>query len=325
MRKFPLKKNPAEMRELGRLYFSKIAPNLKKLSALRASAIRWFVLAAALLCLAIYGRENGSIQLLATGAIGALIFFPMAAKAYRQFRNEFKQLVIKQVFQVVDNTLRYSPEKCINESVFKASCLFHNSSWNEYEGDDHLSGKIGDTDVELSELSVKRVVRTGKRKQQQTIFKGLFLTADFHKHIHSRTFVLPDYAEKSFGFLGSFIQENSWVKPAKQLVKLENPIFEKEFVVYGDDQQEARYCLTPTMMEGLLKVKRRFNGKVHVGFHSTQVFIAISLKKNMFEPRILGRLVSLNDLHEFSSFIKDIKQIVDDLNLNTRIWSKKSA
>ncbi len=58
--------------------------------------------------------------------------------------------------------------------------------------------------------------------------------------------MLPDFAEKLLGKFGQKFQKSF---THGKLVKLENPEFEKEFVVYSSGQQEARYILTPVMME----------------------------------------------------------------------------
>ena len=55
----------------------------------------------------------------------------------------------------------------------------------------------------------------------------------------------PDVAEKLLGnFLGNLVQKYNFPQSGK-LVKLENVKFEKEFAVYGTDQIESRFVLTP--------------------------------------------------------------------------------
>ena len=67
---------------------------------------------------------------------------------------------------------------------------------------------------------------------------------DFNKHFNVKTYVLTDTAEKMFGFLGKKLQ--SMNSSRDDLVYLENPDFEKQFVVYSSDQIEARYILSPS-------------------------------------------------------------------------------
>ena len=67
--------------------------------------------------------------------------------------------------------------------------------------------------------------------------------ADFNKNFQGRTIILPDFAQNAFGdFIGSWLQSKNQAR--EELVKMDNPDFEKEFVVYSNDQIEARYILS---------------------------------------------------------------------------------
>ena len=73
-----------------------------------------------------------------------------------------------------------------------------------------------------------------------------------------------------------------------QNIKLEDPVFEKEWEVYATDQVEARYILTPALMERMLEIKRRFYGKsIEFSFFDNQVLIAVRTNKDMFETTSL--------------------------------------
>lgn len=62
-------------------------------------------------------------------------------------------------------------------------------------------------------------------------------------------------------FANGTVVESIFIKSMQQNVKLEDPVFEREWEVYATDQIEARYILTPALMERMLEIKRRFGGK----------------------------------------------------------------
>ena len=130
--------------------------------------------------------------------------------------------------------------------------------YDRYSGDDLISGVIDRTDFRCSELHTeyKEVTyRDGKRHETWvTIFRGLFFHADFNKHINGNTYIEPDNAERLFGSWGRKLQGSNKGK----LVKLEDPEFEKLFVVFSTDQVEARYILTPAIMHALVELRKRF-------------------------------------------------------------------
>ena len=107
------------------------------------------------------------------------------------------------------------------------------------------------------------------------------------------------------------------------LVHLENPIFERKFVVYSGDQQEARYILSPKLMERILNAKKMLRADISLSFHDNHLYIAIPKYKNFYEPSFFGSVMDYREISEIYDLIKLVEEIVNELELNTRIWSKK--
>ena len=104
---------------------------------------------------------------------------------------------------------------------------------------------------------------------------------------------------------------------------MENPDFENTFDVYSTDQVEARYLITPSMMERLLELDRKFGQGVTISFRDSTILIAIPDSKNHFEASIWNPITNIQSLSAEIETISALISIVDDLNLNTRIWSKE--
>lgn len=149
------------------------------------------------------------------------------------------------------------------------------------------------------------------------VFKGLFFVAEFNKELSESTFVVPQ--NEHANLLG---KEKTEAAHLGQLAKLENPEFEKIFSVYGSSQQEARYVLTPTMMEAIVHVYTTCNLKMMFSFTGSKVYCAIPLKKDMFEPTV-KRGIQYRNIEEFYMILSLIETIVNEMNLNTRIWTKQ--
>jgi len=181
------------------------------------------------------------------------------------------------------------------------------------------------SDIEFSEVTAKHLNTTqssrGSKQEYIIIFSGVFVIADFNKHFLTHTLVLPDTAEKLFGKFGQTLQSIGAGK--KKLVRLENPEFEKEFCVYADDQVEARYILTPALMERILTYKRKWKSKISLSFCDSKVYLAINMNKNLFETRIFRPVADYSFMEENLRFLILLTEIVEDLNLNTRIWTKE--
>lgn len=71
-------------------------------------------------------------------------------------------------------------------------------------------------------------------------------------------------------------------------VNLEDVIFSKKWKVYAEDQVEARYVLTPALMERMLAVKKLFHGnRLDFSFWGNNLLIAVHTNKDMFETTSL--------------------------------------
>jgi hypothetical protein len=58
-----------------------------------------------------------------------------------------------------------------------------------------------------------------------------------------------------------------------------------------------------------------------MSFVGSQVFVAIPYKRALFEPSVFSRVTSFKGAHEHFEDLNLALGIVDDLNLNTRIWA----
>lgn len=224
----------------------------------------------------------------------------------------YKQDIITQMVCAFCDHARFTPESGIAESVFCSSDLF--SRPDRYHTEDLLEGRIGSTDFCCAEVHAEeQCTRTdGKGHTQHywvDIFKGFFFMADFHKDFQGVTTVRRDSLIK--------------LRFGETRVKLENPDFEKVFDVYSSDYMEARYLLTPSMMERLLQVERSFGGGISLCFRNSKVLIAIPDSKNHFEASIWHSMTDQNAVKAEFTTIRMLTGIVQELQLNTRIWSKE--
>ncbi|HHH84410.1 MAG TPA: DUF3137 domain-containing protein, partial [Firmicutes bacterium] len=196
--------------------------------------------------LVIYLTKQEAKWLLAPAVLaflGGLVYVVLAQKPLREYKNAYKNKIIKGLIDRIHPGLSYNPSLYIPESRFMASGLFLRTP-DRYRGEDMVSGMVGKTQLSFSEIRAQYKTETTDSKgnrhtQWHDIFRGIFIIADFNKPFKTRTLVLPDTAEKIFGSLfGNALQK--WNKGRGDLIKLENPDFEKEFVVYGQDQIESR-------------------------------------------------------------------------------------
>lgn len=260
--------------------------------------------------------------------LSVLIYCFYIEHNYTAYKADYKNKIISEIIKFVDPSLAYNPQSGIARSKYMMSGIFTRAP-DRFHSEDHIYGVMGKTQIEFSELHSEYKTETTdknghKREQWHTIFKGIFIIADFNKEFKGRTVVLPDFAEKFLGFIGQKLQ--SWNFTRDQLIKLEDPEFEKLFVVYGIDQIESRYILTPSLMRRMIefntKAKKLCRGDLSFSFVGSKLFVAISCSKNLFEPTIFTTVNDMTTMTDYFSFINLSAGVIEALDLNTRIWTK---
>lgn len=225
----------------------------------------------------------------------------------------------------------------------------------ESETTKDMDEKPPKTDLSFSEIKADSVERykdkDGKtRERVHTIFQGLFFKADFNKDFDGLTIVVPKTRSSSWFSFFKKEKENRL-----QEVELENIDFMDKFTVRTTDQVLARYILTPGFMNRLLDFSNResesnedenfeqpqsikeafqmglsqaetsndaYTDTPYFSFRDGTMYFMLPTRKEHFEFNIL---VPLNKRVIYSYF-KDINlalELVDELNLNLRIWTKE--
>lgn len=295
-------------------------------------------------CLGRMWRWAGILALIAAGGgvlgrvktgnwVGALLLCVLAlviwafvaVRQQRRFVGAFKWQVMPELVRAVGPNLDYYPNNCIDLDEFNACGLFIRP--DRYDGCDLVAGRVGKTDVRFSLVHAEEeyqeaytvtdtdsngdtTSRTEYRTAWRDIFRGLLFSADCNKHFSGATFVS---AGKS-GFLA---------RRRRSHVQLESPEFSRAFTVHASDQVEARYLLTPNLMERILELRRRANCQLQLSFTGSRVYLAMPMALDAFVPSFWRRIDDSRQLGVWFATLQFIVGIVDDLNLNTRIWSKR--
>jgi hypothetical protein len=292
----------------------KIASKITKINLLFGAGI--------IVSLAMFLVMNFFAFILLVGDV--ILWIIIYMKTTKTYTSDFKTRVISRIIKFIDPNLAYFPENRITESEYMSSGIFRQTP-DRYSGDDLVTGTVGKTVMKFSEIhseykTQSRSSNGSTTTQWHTIFKGIFFIGDFNKSFKGETFVLPDVAQRTFGkVLGNVFQ--SWNKFRGQLVKMEDPDFEKLFVVYGNDQIEARYILSTSLMKRITDFKNKTKKAIYLAFKQNKIYLGISYYKNLFEPKIFKTLMDFNLIEEYFNDLSIAVSIVEDLNLNTRIWA----
>jgi len=277
--------------------------------------------AACLLVVALMGVIEAGILLLIIGLIVGFVMLALVNKKTKEYKLDFKYKIIGGVLRHLNDSLQINPLSGISEGDFINSYLFSQTP-DRYKTEDLVYGKIDKTQIHFAEVHAEYKTETqtknGKQTQWHDIFKGIIFCADFNKNFNGLTVVRP----RGFGGgLGKWLSKN--VMGNKRIVELENVNFDKMFITESGDQIEARYILTPSLMEKLLELNQYANSTISVSFIWSNVYIAFPLNHNYFEAPIFKSLLNADVLQKDLSILKLMLHVVEELDLNTRIWTKQ--
>lgn len=315
--------------ELTDFYYKELYPQLSELEKTRMnilSQMKFYGMIGAVIFIVValwIGKRFGlfspftMILLIGTVAFGGFIYKMLI----RDYTKDFKERIISPLIQAIDPHLSYTPYLFLPRHLFERSGLF-NHSIDRYSGNDCVRGSVQNIPLEFSDVHAEYQTRDSKgRTQWHTLFRGLFLVAEFNKNFKSKTVVLPDLAEKTFGdLIGGWLQSMNLSRD--KVIQLDDPEFEKRFVVYGNDPIEARYILSHSMMERILDFQKKISYPLFISFVQNHIHVAINTGKDLFEPSIFTSLLEYKQAMEYVNTLHYTIGLIEELRLSEKLWSK---
>lgn len=247
------------------------------------------------------------------------------------FYEGFKENIIKNLIEALKINISYYPEKSLDKEDFIGCDLFEEPDY--FSANELYLGKIDKTEIKFGYVNAQveekdysdangqfydydyvyddddyiyHPQNTGiTHSKTVTIFNGYLYCVDFNKKISGTTKLYP----KSFINL-------------TQGLLFENPEFMSYFNVRSTDEIEARYILSLSMLERIVNLRKKY-GKFYMSFKNDSLYLAypssnINLNFSFFKPI----LSEDNPLIGYLTVLNLAMDIVNGLDLNTRIWTK---
>ena len=97
--------------------------------------------------------------------------------------------------------------------------------------------------------------------------------------------------------------------------------FEKKYDVFTDDEVEARYLITPSLMERLNNIKLSFKAnKISASFYNDKFFIALHTNKDLFSIGSLTKpAYDPNQIFQMFEEMMSIYRLIDHFKLDQKI------
>jgi len=246
------------------------------------------------------------------GAIAGFGYAAWGSQDLTALKKEAKVLIVTPVARQFG--LSFNPDPGQVNSILRHRELGLVPGWDRSSYEDLVTGRRDGVEFELFEahLEERRTSTDSKGRTSThwvTVFRGQCLRFVFEKTFYGRTLVTRDA-----GFFNRFGGGKGM-----QRAILEDPEFEKIFEVYTTDQVEARYLLTPDLMQQLVNMEKTFHGgKLKCCFDTGELYITLQ-GGDLFEP---GNMFSpLDDPERVRELLDDFAamfHIIDATNANRR-------
>lgn len=252
---------------------------------------------------------------------GLLPFFIWLSWRKNKLKKRFKTELIGEISKKIDSSLVYKPNDYISKDLMKLSNTI--KSWSIYVGEDYFSGTINGVKIQFSELDLK--VSSGK--SNRTVFKGAFFVMDFPENFSSTTSVIPDFWEGKFGNLGKNLQKLNLSRRKEKMIRFDNAEFDKKFLVYTQNEDEARRVLNKNFVNTLLiEQKKQGEGvELFFSFAENNIFYGINNDLDIFPISIMqpiNQSLFQNFYDEFIGLINNAFRVYyaveTNLNFNTQ-------
>ena len=239
-----------------------------------------------------------------------------AAQTLAYGSNSFKDKIISRMVEFINPSVKYIPMAHLALDDIFESGLFEERSY-VLDGSDQISGKHNGVPFISCDLSLyfKRNF-SDEKESPDCAFYGQFFVARFNKSFSTPVYIIPEKNKfRTLSYLTGNKGEN---------VKLEDPEFMKMFSVYSNDQLEARYILTPSLMERIKELAKRTKGEFYITFYNNKITVANNSGINNFEAG-LSKSLTKKENELLIGFYTDLYNqfaIIDELKLNINIWKK---
>lgn len=185
--------------------------------------------------------------------------------------------------------------------------------------DDGMMGKTGGNRFYFGEVKYTNQYNNSwfsRWFKDNLLFQGLILVADFNKECQGRIMISTKHKWRTMNLDGSF-----------KKVVTEDSRFNSIFRIRSLDVQEAFYALSPSLMERISNLQEHIRQSINerhmiLYLKGKRIYILIPTMRNRFEPGLLSKLTLESVRNDFFT-LKTMLSIVDELNLNTRIWTKE--
>lgn len=233
-----------------------------------------------------------------------------SADARLEYADAYKREIVGVLIGAFDSAWTYEPDRGFPYKDYETSDVAV-TPFDEYDSEDTIQGVRDGRAFVCVEIHTRAWRGRGRDRALVTLFRGLFIRVALGLHNDSRTLVVADTPNRTFGGLVARLVDR-WKLTREPVVHLENPAFERAFNVYSSDPVAAHLLLSPAMMERLTRLRAGTGRMVSLALNQGVATAAIGFDRDLFEPS-LDRGAARRDAGALFDVLSLIAVLIDSM------------
>lgn len=290
--------------------------------------------------------------LLITGAATVILYLINDPKAV--FKSKLKNHVLPEIFRYVNETYTYMADG-FNQDTLQQSGFLTESYFNKtikLRGEDHVKGSIENVEVEFFEIEFYReelnylktaggclaailllpvlligLLRGGGGSvelsyggavyDEKNFYAGLFMYADFHKDFKGKVLMIPKENSQMMDKIADALLGTTLSK-----INVENPFINERYNIYTSVPQLGYYVLSQSLIDKIHGMAEAEQALPILSFIDGKMYFMIPWARDMFQVDVSSEIKDGSHFLPYLQEVSFFEEIVKELNLHTRIWTK---
>lgn len=248
-----------------------------------------------------------------TLAISAIIASMFNNKYYNEYTTIYKNTFVLSSLKDIFSDLKYNFDEGLEEEILEETDMIYLG--DIYHSNDYIEGKYKGINFKSSDVHIQEEHETedkdgNKETEYVTIFFGRWFIFDFNKPFKADLCV----TQIPYMFRG--------YHKKYEKVKLEDEVFNKNFLVYAQNEHEAFYILTPSFMEKLKELSEKMGGHLMLCFTDSKLYIGLNNYKDAFEPNFNKKVNEEIIKNDIKKDIQIITDFIEKLDLDNDLFKE---
>ena len=214
--------------------------------------------------------------------IGALIFMAItSATINKKYRRMYKATLVNRVAKDYFSQFTYQPEKGFTRDYLRGLGIM--SFGSDYNSEDMLQGVYNNVPFTRADVYIADTTTDSEGNSSTTVyFRGQWLELQPNKRFQTDLQII----QKGFGFTNKRKGFFTKKEDRRHVIETEDVEFNKKFQCLCQNDAEAFYLLTPTLMQAIMKLSQVLPYKMMIAFVDNTLHVLVDTHRDSMEPTL---------------------------------------